>query len=121
MASLFGRIAIKYGFYLKNEAGIRRFLCEVQLLLRHLRYQSVFVKIDGVLNQLTSTAILNFQRELNLGGKIVLNLGGEIVLSFVIRSYFLGKTCFLVLRLLKYYYYTDRTDPFVGRQMDSMI
>ena len=48
----------------------------MQLLLRHLRYQSIFIKIDGVLSELTSTAILNFQRELNLGGKIDIRLRG---------------------------------------------
>ena len=43
-------------------------MCEVQLLLRHLNYQSVLAEIDGVLSGLSTTAILDFQTQHNLGG-----------------------------------------------------
>ena len=62
------RIAIQYGSYLKNEAGVRRFLTEVQLLLRYLNGVSVFAPVDGVISELTVEGIRRFQRHQNQSG-----------------------------------------------------
>ena len=66
--SAYSRIAIKYGFYLKDEARVLRFLREVQLLLRYLHCLSVLAPVDGVCDELTVTALLSFQRNNNWSG-----------------------------------------------------
>eukprot|EP00116_Pleurobrachia_bachei_P001646 sb/3461908/ len=66
--SALSRIALKFGYYPKTEDSVRRFLAEIQLLLRHLNFLSRYCEIDGVISEAVVLAVQDFQKLQNSAG-----------------------------------------------------